>query len=458
MENRMIVLFFMLAVLSFLFSGVSLLLLRLRTKYSLRILPVFWVFLFLIATVPADSGQPLFELALYTDYTDGLRIELHDAAETVRPEQVPDVYLPHTTLQILRILCGTGLLTWFVSGTASFTFGLAAYFDGIQYLTRHSAECRDERLCRIFASAKKKVGVKRHIPLRIMQPDVRISPCTCGILFPSVYISGDFPDEYSDLWMELIFVHELTHIRHRDTLTKLLTLYTVSFHRLLPIAYIVRNAVCEDLEFLCDEAVLDKTGDRMRGEYIAMILNMAERNLRENWQGTEMLSSISRDGNAILRRYRNMKERHDSRRNMIRAVPVLLAGALLNLMFLSAVQIRSFENPGADLVNPILEEALCRSFGVEAHELTIEHLAQIYCIEFSRPYLPDDRETFACILNEGRLPEDILYFSSDSLTIDTRDIVLFSDLRTLIFSGRTESSEEELYHTENFAVIRRDNP
>jgi len=327
----------------------------------------------------------------------------------------------------------------------------------MQYLTRHSAVCRDERVNRIFASAKTKVDIRRNIPLRIMKPEVRISPCTCGILFPSVYVGGGCPDEYSDLWLELIFMHELMHIRHCDTLMKLLTLFATSFHALLPAAKIFRNAVCEDLEYLCDEAVLDKTGDRMRGEYIAMILNMAERNLREDWQGTEMLSSLSRSGNAILHRYRNMKDRHDRKRNIARAVPVLLTGALLNLALMSAAEVRNFGNPGVDLVNPVLREAVCGYFGLEdAHELTEEHLRQIYCIEFSRPGFPEERETYAVTLNEGN-PEDSLHFSADSRVMDTRDIVLFGGLRTLIFSDLTESSEEELYTTARFAVIRREN-
>ncbi len=457
MENRIIVLFLMFAALSFLFTGVSVLVLRLRSKYSLRILPVFWCLLFLIALIPVDSGKNAVEFALYTDYTGGLRVELHDPGEAERPEDVPDVYLPHGVLRAARGICLTLLLFWFVAATASFTYGLAAYFDGMQYLTRHSAVCRDERLNRIYASAKKKVGIRRNIPLRIMKPDVRISPCTCGILFPSVYIGGDCPDDYSDLWLELIFMHELTHIRHWDTLTKLLTLFATSFHILLPTAKVIRNAVCEDLEYLCDEAVLDKTGDRMRGEYIAMILNMAERNLREDWQGAEILSYLSPGGNAILRRYRNMKERHDRRRNIARAVPVLLLGAVLNLGIMSAGQVRDFDNPGVDLASPVLRDAVCGYFGLEAaHELTKEHLNQIYCIEFSRPGFPEERMTYAVTLNEGN-PQDSRCFSSDSRIMDTRDIALFGGLRTLIFSDLTESSVEEWYETTKFAVIRRDN-
>ena len=464
MENRIIVLFFMIAALSVIFTGVSLRILRLRSKDRLRILPVFWILLFLISVIPADSGRNTAELFLYTDYTDGLRVEIHDGASAAEerpdivsePENVPEFYLPHRFLQILRTISFAALLVWCISATASFTFGLASHFDGLNYLTRHSAECRDKRILRIFDSAKQKVGIHRTIPLRIMKPGIRISPCTGGILFPCVYIGSDYPESYSDLWLELIFLHELTHIRHGDALTKLCVLFVTSFHSLLPISKEIRNAVCEDLEYLCDEGVLDKTGDRLRGEYIAVILNIAERNLRKDFQGEEILSYLSPEGNVILRRYRNMQERHN-RRNTVRAVPVLLIGALLNFGVMSAVQIHSFDNLGVDIANPVLEEAVCGYFELDhAHELREDHLRQIYCIEFSRPGFPVERITYACTLNEGDV-RNSPHFPSDSQVMDTRDIVLFDGLRTLIFSDRTESSVEEWYETTKFAVIRREN-
>lgn len=454
MENRVIVLFFILVALSFIFGGISVLLLRLRSKKQLRILPIFWCLLFFVSLIPADIEKNVAELSLYIDYTDGMRIELHSPSESERPEVVPDIYLSSNVLRFIRTFCTIAILLWFAVAVASFTFGIASYFDGIQYLTRHSVVCRDERLCKIYDSAKKKVGIRRNIPLRVMHSDLRISPCTCGIIFPSVYIGEGCTREYSDLWLELIFMHELTHIKHGDTLTKLITLFATSFHALVPTSKMVRRAVCEDLEYLCDEAVLKKGGEHLCGEYISMILGMAERNLREDWQGAEILSNLSSDGQAILRRYGNMKKCHSPKSNA-KVVPPLLIGILLNVCFMSAIHIRNLDNCGIDFANPILCEAVCDYFGISSpYDLTEKNLEQIYCIEFARPNFPDDRLTYACILNEEPL-QSALHFTSDTRVMDTRDIVLFGDLRTLIFSDRTESSVSELYESNRFAVIER---
>ena len=164
-------------------------------------------------------------------------------------------------------------------------------------------------------------------------------------------------------------------------MTKLAALFASSVHSLLPISNVIRNAVCEDLEYLCDEAVLDKTGDRLRGEYIAVILNIAERNLRKEFQGEEILSYLSPEGNAILRRYRNMQERHQ-RRNVARAVPVLLIGAMFNLGVMSAVQVHSFDNLGVDIASPVLEKAVCGYFALEnAHVInTMCVISSLQCV------------------------------------------------------------------------------
>ncbi len=466
MENRIFLLFFVLVALSFLFTGVSLLLLRLRSKHGVRILPVFWILLFILSVVPMSHGNCTVELALYTNYTGGLRIEIHDPEEVSKTADVPDVSVSYPVLRAARVVCGTVLILWFVAGISSFTFGLASYFDGMQYLTRHSAVCRDERVCRIYAAAKKKVGIRREIPLRMMKPGVRVSPCTCGILFPNVFIGAHCPDEYSDVRLKLLFMHELTHVRHHDTLMKLLTLFATSFHALLPLSKIVRNAVGEDIEYLCDEGVLEEAGDWMRGEYIAMIIAEAERNVKKSRAELEILPGLSRNGNAILRRYNNMLERHKPNRMRGRVLPVLLIGVLLNGMLLSAVDVRSVDNLGVDFVNPVLKRAVCTYFGVHPREVTEAHLADIYSIEFSRPGFPEDRRTFLCTLNGGfpwdgsevaekEVPSKGWRFFADDRVMDTRDIVLFDGLRTLIFSDATLSSVEDVYFSTDFAVIER---
>lgn len=466
MEARIFLLFFILVALSFLFTGVSLLLLRLRSKHGVRILPVFWILLFVISVVPMTRRDPMVELALYTNYTGGLRIEIHDPEEVSKTADVPEVSVSYPILRTARIVCGTVLLLWLLVGISSFTFGLASYFDGMQYLTRHSAICRDERVCRIYAEAKKKVGIQREIPLRMMKPGVRVSPCTCGILFPNVFIGAHCPDEYSDVRLKLLFMHELTHVRHHDTLMKLLTLFSTSFHALLPLAKLVRMAVDEDIEYLCDEGVLEEAGDWMRGEYIAMIIAEAERNVKKDHAELEILPGLSRSGNAILRRYHHMMERHKPNRMRKWVLPVLLGGVLVNGMLLSAVDVRSVDNLGVDFVNPVLKRAVSTYFGVHPRELTEAHLAEIYSIEFSRPGFPEDRRHFLCTLNggfpwDGKTVDEAgetaagVRFVSDDRVMDTRDIVLFEGLRTLIFSDATLSSVEDVYFSTEFAVIER---
>lgn len=535
MENRVFILVFLIAVLSFLFTAVSLIILHIRGKYNLSCSGVIWVILFIATAVPIVNQQSMFQLQLFTDYTGGMRIELQDDGEILRD----DIYIPKKAIDVAAGACGLISAVWFITATAYFTYGLAGYFDNLHFLTKHSSECHDERINEIFARAKKKAGLHRNITLRTMNSDIRLSPCTCGIIFPAVYIGSDYLSDYSDLRLELVFLHELIHIKHHDPSLKFLTLIVTSFFKLLPMSARVKNAVGEDVEFRCDKSVLEIMGDGVRGEYIAMIIDVAERNLKDECGNADFLSSVSRSGEMIINRYKYMKERHSRKSSAVYAFPLLVAAITLNMVLMSVFSIKNIDNLGVDLANPLIETAMCEYFGIpDAHELTEDDIASVYSLEFAlsdyREMLGDEvseRYAMTCTINEGLVwngseytapvaddiklklrldivpelirsdifdkviapdtPEHIRlrerYTESDgfmilseyneselreyilseytsgrlsehfstSKIVDTRDIVLFTGLRTLIFSDRLKTEDDTIYTAEDYAVISR---
>ena len=332
-----------------------------------------------------------------------------------------------------------------------------------------------------------------------MQREIALSPCTCGINFPAVYIGKEYLYEYSEQRLELVFLHELYHIRHCDAPTKLLTLLVTSIFSFLPGASQIRNTVSEDAEFRCDEAVLKAMGENSCGEYISVILDIAERTVRNPYQGYDYLSGISRTGDLILRRYHAMKNPNKSKA-FFPLMLVLTASLALNMFLFSVVSVENMDNMGIDLASPLLEDALCSYFSVsDSKELTEKDISSIYSIEFALSEhndkvkkMKESGYAIRCILNEGfaldtaapqkmsRADQDIVpdhipdsdidmylrnaYESgelwihlAETKTADTRDIVLFGHLRTLIFSDRIASSCEEVYTSDKYAVISRNN-
>jgi len=406
MGNRAFIYLFLIAALSFLFTAVSAAALSLRRRRSLRMGAAQWAVLFLCAAIPLITGHSLIRLTLYGDFTGGVRV-----VTSVLTQETGEFYIPFTVLRIARTAADLLIAVWIVTAGASLSYGLSSYFNNVHFLTKRSRVCRDERANTVFEGAAAKAGVKIHVPLRVVDPGLKISPCTCGIISPCIFVGEDFLRDCSDTRLELIFLHELTHVRRHDTLLKLMTLAVTSMYVLLPTSKRIRRAVQEDSEFLCDLDVLRRAGKTLRGEYIAVIIDAAERTLRDSCRDTDLLSSVSAEGAFILQRYRNMQTPPEKKR--IRClIPVFLCGLLTNLALMCAVGISNISNPGVDIADDLTREALCAYFGLDDPEkLTEAHMASVYSLEYT---LSDHRSltggsmrfTRKCVINEGLYPGD----------------------------------------------------
>ncbi len=547
MENRVFILFFVIVFLSFLFSVTSSCVLHFRKKHSLKIHPPIWILLFLSFTIPLTFGSGLIEIQLFTDYTEGMRIEFHSMPlfSSAAASYLGDVYIAKQMLDIIRHSAFTAVMLWIVCTAAFLSFGMSSYFNSLHFLTKHSSECHDDKINKIFKQAKKTAGIRRNVVLRVVKSDIKISPCTCGTVFPTVFVGKDYLYGYSDTRLRLIFLHELMHIKHHHSLLKMITLVITSLFGLIPFAKTIRNAVIEDCEYLCDRGVMKAMGEDMIPEYMAMIIDVAEQNIKHRTNDA-LLSPVSEAGEMILKRYGAMKSGHKQKNGAGYILPIILAALLINFFCMSSVKIKSTDNLGVDIASPIMERALCEYFGVaDPHELNEEHIASVYSIEFLLSEeidmvkrSDDNRFSLAVIINEGLIyteneclpfpgyPDDIRFscsiipravradmfdiiFRGDSdayknltscyrnigyegsehvpvllldgaddeivmkylrqgytdgafdvflitgKTVDTRDIALFKDLRTLIFSDKLKSSQESIYTASDYAVINR---
>lgn len=416
MENRVIMLFFIIILFSFLFTVSSVIILKIRERSRLPVLPILWAALFIATVIPAKYTNYR-ELTLYKDYSGGLRIEIHDPAE---PEEIyREKYIPYRTMQIIRGISKSVAYIWVISTTASFTLGTAAHFNGLHYLTKNSSECRDERVLRLFEAARKKAGLKRHIVLRVMNSGHPISPCTCGIIYPTVYVGCDYINELDELHLKLLFLHELTHIKHGDPLFRFLILIFSSCHSLIPVSRKIKRAIVEDLEYLCDDSVLDKVGDNLRGVYISMIIDSAERSLRENSSGDGFFSYLAANDSVILKRYRYMcrrAENHGKNKNtaFLLTMLVLFTASVLNIILISSFGVMNYSNLGIDISDTFLRNALVEYFELDdCRSLRESHINEIYSIEYSLINPRDikglsipSKYLLECTLNEGFLESD----------------------------------------------------
>ncbi len=121
------------------------------------------------------------------------------------------------------------------------------------------------RMCHTLKDARKEAGRDYYVS------DVIDTSFVLGIIKPRVYMQSGLSKQEK----EYIYLHELTHIRYMDHITRIIGVLAVCIHWFNPIVWIGFIRMCSDLEMRCDEAVIDRMGDRIRKEYCISIVEHA---------------------------------------------------------------------------------------------------------------------------------------------------------------------------------------
>ncbi|MBR3998108.1 MAG: M56 family metallopeptidase [Clostridia bacterium] len=391
-----------------------------------------WTAFFALLTIPLFDVFSLIDLELFINFTGGMRVEIQNAVNG--DVLIRDLYLPKSFLDAALTVCAVLVYGRLAASAGHFTYVFSGYLNNLHFLTKYSEECHDDKIKRIYERAGKKSGLKRKPSLRVMRKDIRLSPCTCGIVFPSVYIGKEILYDYTEEKLELVFLHELTHIKHGDSFLKLLTLIVTSVFSFVPGARLLAKAVSDDAEFRCDSDVIAIAGKEAAGEYMSVIIDIAERNLRNDYSGYDFLSPASRAGELILERYREMKKGTDEKKNFLRILPVLVAALFMNMIMMSSVSVINIADPGVDFADPLIEKAVCGYFDIgNPTEIRKSTVDSVYSIEYLvSDYSPAVSETensgytyAAVIINEGLIYNGEEYVSPSE---ERADIKLSCDL------------------------------
>ena len=111
-------------------------------------------------------------------------------------------------------------------------------------------------------AGEKRVRLADHIP----------SPFVLGLVRPVVYL----PSGLSEGERDYILLHERTHIRRRDHVTRALAWLAVSVHWFNPLVWLAFRLAGRDMEMSCDEAVLKRLGRDIRADYSTSLLRLSQ--------------------------------------------------------------------------------------------------------------------------------------------------------------------------------------
>lgn len=229
------------------------------TYMLLKVAILFWV-------VPITYGVLLLRTMTYGD---------------VHRSISPGFSITPTILQTATVFCAA----WSIGAA----IGMAQYIVQRIKITRmmkHATFCSKEveqqfaQRCVAEGRYARRVRVRQSYQIEI--------PRVTGILHPTVVLPVE---KYSVEERDVIFRHELTHVKHHDILFRNLTMLLCIIHFMNPFAWWLNRQMRKWSEYACDYEICCR--DHKLKKYYDVILNMAEKSMNAQFLSVQLLESES---------------------------------------------------------------------------------------------------------------------------------------------------------------------
>lgn len=229
------------------------------TYILLKVAILFWV-------VPITYGVLLLRTMTYGD---------------VHRSISPGFSITPTILQTATVFCAA----WSIGAA----IGMAQYIVQRIKITRmmkHATFCSKEveqqfaQRCAAEGSYARRVRVRQSYQIEI--------PRVTGILHPIVVLPVE---RYSVEERDVVFRHELTHVKHHDILFRNLTMLLCIIHFMNPFAWWLNRQMRKWSEYACDYEVCCR--EHKLKKYYDVILNMAEKSIDAQFLSVQLLESES---------------------------------------------------------------------------------------------------------------------------------------------------------------------
>jgi stage V sporulation protein D (sporulation-specific penicillin-binding protein) len=161
-----------------------------------------------------------------------------------------------------------------------------------------SVSAHNDGIREAVASCKELVGMKKDIPV-VYQSHIKM-PAICGVLKPRLLIPSDIIERLDADEIRYVILHELCHLKRRDTLTGMLQMLLCILHWFNPMVWWAFNRMREDREPVCDELVLSYIKPGERRNYAETLIKILKCFSENHWvYGT---ADVSRGSAANMER------------------------------------------------------------------------------------------------------------------------------------------------------------
>ena len=291
--------------------------------------------------LPAEAAGPVMDT--FTDATaPGQAIPAAPAADT-RYSEAPVISSGETDAAAVQPKSDSHksafTLTWAQALVAAWVLGMAANAVRLicvsTKLNRRMAQysaAPDARARRIYVECLSRLGVKRELPLTLLEG--LSSPALTVSVRPRVILPGSVSDTLTDEQLGYTLAHELMHYKRGDHIVSLLLRLIETVYWFNPVVWLMKRELVRDMETACDSAVTAAYGKAERREYAMTLVTLFAQPQSGAYLLGMALSSTEKDAE---RRVRGVFRPHRSKA-YARALAIVLSAVLLIGCFTTACQ------------------------------------------------------------------------------------------------------------------------
>lgn len=174
-------------------------------------------------------------------------------------------YIPENFLAILGCI-------WITGFAVIFAIQVISHLRFTKKLRENSRPVEDDLLLDQWNKMKKEMDIPLIVDLKYCS-EIN-TPLTLGMRMKNT--TTYLPEcSFTDEEVELIFAHELHHIRRRDTHMKFFLRFCCAFGWIHPLVWVAVRKAEDDLELSCDEIVLKDADKEKRRRYAELLLSIA---------------------------------------------------------------------------------------------------------------------------------------------------------------------------------------
>lgn len=213
--------------------------------------------------------NPIVNLGL-TQNNGGSQADLHNVANgTALPNSSGAPNSTKTGDFYWMIFCAVWLM-----GMTGFAFITLEKERRFRRELKNYGPCQDYSILALCASCQSRLGLSGG--LVILETDKRKSPSVYGLIRPKLLMPVGIGTRLSDDELEYVILHELAHLKRKDTVVNCLISVLRIIHWFNPVLWVAFSQWRQDNEIACDAYVLSKIEANRAGDYGRVIIKLLE--------------------------------------------------------------------------------------------------------------------------------------------------------------------------------------